>query len=181
MSGDGADCVLNAVICAMREAFSNESSFPPVGGGTDKVRVFAGDAAPLSAVDMHIDECGCGNDPFIWVRLMRRYRTLNFPQPYVGDNNCGGQKVIAVEVGVARCAAVFSPDGCDWTAYEAEAETSLDDSWRVELALCRASAKLKQPDADGDICSELVALDAVIPYGPEGGVYAWIGTLYASA
>lgn len=176
MSADGAECVLNEVICALREAFSRTGSFPPVGGGTDIVRVFAGNASPLEAVDMHINECGCGNDPFLWVRLMRRYRTVNFPQPYVGDSNCGMQKVIAVEFGIARCTALAaSPQGCGWTEYENEAETSLDDSWRIDLVLCRVSAKLK---ASG--CADLVSMDSVIPHGPEGGVYGWIGTLYAS-
>lgn len=172
MSVDGASCILNGVICALREAFTSESSYPPIGGGTDRVRVFAGEAAPLSAVDMHINECGCGNDPFIWVRLMRRYRTRTFPQPYVGEDPCGSPTAVAIEVGVARCAAMYE-EGCDWTAYEAEAEVSLDDSWRIDLALCRAAATLKKSG-----CSDAVAMDAVVPYGPEGGVIAWTGTLY---
>lgn len=173
MSVDGADCILNAVICALREAFTPQGSYPPIGGGTERVRVFAGEAAPLSAVDMHINECGCGNDPFVWVRLMRRFRTKAFPQPYVGEDPCGTPTALAIEIGVARCAAVYAED-CDWTAYESEAEVSLDDSWRVDLALCRAAAKLKESG-----CSDAVALDAVVPYGPEGGVIAWTGTLYA--
>lgn len=173
MLHDGADCILNKVICALREAFTATSSHPPLGGGTDRVRVFAGEAPPLSAVDMHLDDCGCGNDPFVWVRLTRRFRTAVFPQPYVGDNPCGTPRAVAIEIGVARCAAVFQ-EGCDWTAYESEAEVSLDDSARIELALCRAAALMKR-----DECSDMVALDAVVPYGPEGGVIAWIGTLYA--
>jgi hypothetical protein len=174
MLNDGADCIINKVICALKEAFSPTSSQPPIGGGTERVRVFAGEAAPLSAVDMHLDECGCGNDPFVWVRLVRRYRTQSFPQPYVGDAACGAPIAIAVEVGIARCAVVFTEGGCDWTAYESEAEVSLDDSARIELALCRAASLMKASN-----CSDAVALDAVVPFGPEGGVIAWVGTLYA--
>lgn len=173
MLNDGADCIINKVICALKEAFSPNSSQPPIGSGTERVRVFAGEAAPLSAVDMHLDDCGCGNDPFLWVRLVRRFRSQTFPQPYVGDNGCGSPRVIAIEVGIARCAAVNS-EGCDWTAYESEAEISLDDSARIELALCRAAALMKASK-----CSDMVALDAVVPFGPEGGVIAWVGNLYA--
>lgn len=169
---DPVSCVINAAICAVREAFSPESPLPPVGGGTSKVRVFAGDAAPLAAWDAHREDCECG-EPFLWVRLMRRYRTHSFPTPYVGPDPCPKPIVAAIEIGVGRCAAM-SMEGCDWTAYESEAEISLDDSWRVELALCRVIARLKK-----DGCSDTVATDAVIPYGPEGGVVAWIGTFYA--
>lgn len=174
MRVDGVDCILNNVICALREVFSPHSSQPPIGGGTERVRVFAGEAAPLSAVDMHLDECGCGNDPFLWVRLMRRYPSDldRFPSTNIGDNPCGNIMAVAVEVGIARCAAVFQ-ENCDWTAYESEAEISLDDSWRIELALCRATAMLKQSQ-----CSDATSIDAIIPYGPEGGIIAWTGTLY---
>lgn len=177
MLNDGVDCIINKVICALREAFSPTSSFPPLGGGTERVRVFAGAAPPLEAVDLHLrdDGCGCGGEPFVWVRLMRRYRSRNFPQPFVGVDPCGAPTVAAIEIGVARCAAVFAED-CDWSAYEAEAEVSLDDSRRIELALCRA---IKLLAAAPERCSEMVATDMVVPFGPEGGVIAWVGTLYA--
>lgn len=174
MLHDGAECIINNSITALREVFDPGSEYPPIGGGSTVVRFFAGDAAPLSAVDMHINdpECGCDR-PFLWVRMMRRYRSRMFPQPYVGDDPCGSPRVIAVELGVARCAAVFADD-CDWSSYEQEAETSLDDSHRIELALCRAVSLMKKSQ-----CSDMVATDSILPFGPEGGVYAWIGTLYA--
>lgn len=174
MLNDGVDCIINKTICALKEAFSPNASDPVLGGGTDRVRVFAGEAAPLSAVDMHLgdDGCGCGEQPFIWVRLMRRYRTQAFPTPDLSDN-CGAQRAVAIEVGVARCAAVFE-ESCSWTSYESEAEISIDDSARIELALCRAATLMRASH-----CSDSVAIDAVVPYGPEGGVIAWVGTLYA--
>jgi len=172
---DGAECVLNNVITALKQVFAPDSSHPPLGGGTEKVRVFAGEAAPLSAVDLHLadEDCACGQQPFLWVRLVRRYRSRAFPQPYVGDDPCGSPVVVAVEIGVARCAVMFS-DSCEWEDYANEAEVSLDDSWRIELALCRAATLMKRAN-----CSDVVAFDSIIPYGPEGGVIAWYGTLYA--
>lgn len=171
---DGADCIMNAVICAMREVFSPTSSQPPLGGGSDTVRLFAGDATPLGAVDMHIDDpdCGC-SQPFLWARLVRRYRSRTFPAPYVGIDPCGSPRVVAIEVGVARC-AVIAREACAWKDLEEEAEISMDDSWRIEMALCRASALMNAKQ-----CSDMTATDAVIPYGPEGGLIAWTGTIYA--
>lgn len=175
MLHDGVDCIINSVVCAMRELFTPDSPIPPLGGGSDKIRVFAGDAVPTSAVDMHNQdpECGC-DTPFLWVRLMRRYPVDlgRFPAASVGQHPCGNRMAVAIEVGVARCAAVFAED-CDWSAYESEAEVSLDDSRRIELALCRATALLKQHK-----CSDSTSIDAIVPAGPEGGVIAWLGTLF---
>lgn len=174
MMTDGAECALNHVITALKQAFDPTSVQPPLGGGSVNVRMFAGEAAPLSAVDLHFGDpgCACGESPFLWVRLVRRYRSKVFPQPFVGDDPCGLPRVVPIEVGVARCAVTFD-DTCTWEDYATEAEVSLDDSWRIELALCRAESLLKSSG-----CSDAVALDAVIPYGPEGGVIAWYGTLY---
>lgn len=175
MFNAGVECILNKIICAMREVFDPASSYPPLGGGSTVVRAFAGDATPMAAVDFHVNETGCGNDPFLWVRLARRYRSQTFPQPYVGPDGCAAQVVVAVEVGVARCAVIETGDGPDWDALANEAEISLDDSGRIELALCRASALMKSAN-----CSDMQAVDAVVPYGPDGGVIAWTGTIYAA-
>lgn len=177
MSGfnEGVECILNQVICAMREAFDPSSSYPPLGGGSTTVRVFAGAATPMAAVDIHINDTGCGQDPFLWVRLERRYRTQTFPQPYIGANGCAAQVAVAVEVGVARCAVIETGDGPDWTALAEEAEISLDDSGRIELALCRASTLMTSKG-----CSDMQAVDVIAPYGPDGGVIAWTGTIYAA-
>jgi hypothetical protein len=172
---EGVECILNKTICAMREVFDPASSNPPLGRGSTTIRTFAGDATPLAVVDMHVSEVGCGNTPFLWVRLVRRYRTQSFPQPYVGPDGCAAQIAVAVEIGVARCAAIQTEDGPDWKTLAEEAEISLDDSGRIELALCRASALMTASK-----CSDMQALDAVVPYGPDGGVIAWTGTLYAA-
>lgn len=171
----GVECIINQIICAMREAFDPNSSYPPLGGGSTIIRTFAGDATPLAAVDLHINDVDCGNAPFLWVRLVRRYRSQTFPNPYVGKDGCASQRVVAVEVGVARCAVIETGDGPKWADLATEAEISLDDSGRIELAMCRAFALMQK-----DQCSDMQAADAVIPYGPEGGVIAWTGTLYAA-
>lgn len=173
MLHDGADCILNTVVCALRDWFTPDQVNPPLGGGTTTVRLFAGDVIPTSLVDMHVNDPACGcTQPFVWVRLLRRYRSREFPQPYVGDDPCGTPVVIAVEVGIARCATLMQ-NTCTWAALETEAEVSLDDSRRIELALCRAAGQLKQSQ-----CSDAVAIDSVLPHGPDGGVLGWVGTLY---
>lgn len=173
MYEDPANCVINTVANGLRAAFDPDSEQPPVGGGTTQVRLFAGDAIPIQAWDFFRGDDDCPDEPFVWVRLMRRYRSKNFPSPYLGGDPCPAPVVIAVEVGVARCAAVAMGD-CDWTCYENEAEVSVDDSMRIERALCYASSLMKK-----DLCSPQIALDVISPVGPEGGVIAWTGTLYA--
>lgn len=169
---EGVECIINAAIFAMREAFDPNSSMPPLGGGGGDVRVFAGSGAPMDAVDMHVSDCGC-DKPFLWVRLVRRYKTKTFPQPYVGALECDVMNAVAIEVGVARCAAL-SAEAPDWKTLAEEAEISLDDSGRIELALCRAADLMKTRE-----CSDIQAVDAVVPYGPEGGIISWVGTMYA--
>lgn len=172
MSGrkvDQASCVVDAAMNALREAFAPASN--PLGGGTTAVRFFAGDAAPLAAWNAHAGECGCG-EPFIWVRLVRRYRTGEaFPAPYAGASPCGMPTAVAVEVGIARC-AVVDAEPC-WADYENEAEVSLDDSWRLELAMCRMQSLVTSQG-----CGVSFAQDVETPYGPEGGITAWVCTVY---
>lgn len=172
---DSSSCVINHLIAAMKEAFDPNSSNPPDGGGSEVVRLFAGEAIPLAAWNAHAAESRnnrgeCG-DPFLWVRLTRRFRTQTFPAQFVGPAPCGLPVVLALEVGVGRCAIVdLEPT---WDDYANEAEISIDDSWRIELALCRALSKALE-----DECATNTAVEAIVPYGPEGGVIAWMGTAY---
>lgn len=174
MFEDPANCVINTTASVLKLFFDPSGDQPPIGGGTALVRLFAGEALPIQAWDFFRgDGEGC-DEPFVWVRLMRRYRTRDFPTPYVGGEPCPMPVVIAVEVGVARCAAISTGADCDWSCFENEAEISVDDSMRIERALCYAAGKLT-----ADLCSPLIGLDAILPYGPEGGVIAWTGILYA--
>jgi hypothetical protein len=81
--------------------------------------------------------------------------------------------VLAVEVGVAWCAVTDQePRWSDWAT---EAEKSLDTSWRLEQALCRAVARL-----DADDAQRQIGTSTLTPYGPEGDAIAWTGIIYVS-
>lgn len=169
---DPALAVVAAYLDAMRKAFNpNDAEFPPTGGGTTNVRFFAGDGPALAAFEAHAEGTDCA-EPFVWVRVMRRYRSKVFPSPVLDqEQGCGTARVVAIEVGVARC-SVTVQETPTWEAYDAEADMSLEDSYRVEIALCLAATALRG-------AGHSVATDIINPYGPEGGVIAWVGTAYA--
>lgn len=168
---DPAMEVIEAVIATMGEMFRGDAACPPKVGGTDSIRFFAGDGAPLAAWDSHVSQ-GC-DEPFVWVRAMRRYRSRAFPAPTVDAGPCDLPKVIAVEVGVGWCAVIDQEPR--WSDYEREALLSMDAAWRIEEALCAAATVLRRGASQ-----RMVGTDTLAPYGPEGGVIAWTGVLYAS-
>ncbi|MBV9871738.1 MAG: hypothetical protein JO214_14050 [Frankiaceae bacterium] len=165
--------VVAAARTALLDWFKPDSAVPARVGTTTTVRAFAGDGAPLTAWDSHASE-SC-SEPFVWTRLMRRYRSQTFPSPTIDTSPCKLPRVVAVEIGVGWCAYVPEPDRVIAAEYEKEAEISGDTSWRMEEALCMASALLRQDDG-----SRQVGTDTIAPYGPEGGVIAWTGVLYAT-
>ncbi|QNL30147.1 hypothetical protein SEA_MARIOKART_20 [Gordonia phage Mariokart] len=172
LCGDATSEVIAAFTQAMREAFDPDSDCPPFGGGSTNVHLFAGDGIPLAAWNSHADGDDCEH-PFLWVRLVRRYRSKAFPAPTIDPGPCRLPVVLAVEIGVGRCAVVdLSPS---WEDYTREAETSIDDGWRLDRAMCRAAALItrsRPPVGSG------FATDAITPYGPEGGVVAMTGIAY---
>lgn len=168
---DPAMEVIDAVIATMGEMFRADAQCPPAVGGTANIRFFAGDGAPLAAWDSHVSQ-GC-DEPFVWVRAMRRYRSRTFPAPTIDAGPCALPKVIAVEVGVGWCAVIAQKPR--WSDYANEAAVSMDAAWRIEEALCAAATVLRRGDSQ-----RLVGTDTLAPYGPEGGVIAWTGVLYAS-
>ena len=165
---DPASEVIDVFTAAIREAFAPDSECPPLGGGATEVRFFAGDGAPLAAWDAHAAGTGC-DTPFLWVRAMRRYYTETFPTPTIATWPCNLPEVVAIEVGVGRCAVVDAEPS--WDDYAREAEVSLDDSWRIKLTMDRAACKLRDRN-------HFVGTDTIAPYGPEGGVIAWTGVAY---
>lgn len=168
---DPVSDVVDAFLRAMKAAFNPADSIaPPLGGGSTDVRFFAGDGAlPGSLIPS-----GSGRKcpPLLWVRVDRRYRYQagRFPAAYVGDAPCKDSlRAVAIEVGIGRCSTMeASPT---WSQLEREAEIALDDSWRIELALCAAEAELRGP-------KRVFATDTVAPVGPEGGITAWTGMAY---
>lgn len=168
---DPVECVIDGMQHSLRLAFSNDSSQPPVGLGTDTVRFVAGDALPMAMWDAHTDSGQDCDRPLVWVRLSRRYRTQAFPAQVVSSDSCSKPVVAVVEAGIARCAVTDVEPS--WEQYEREAEVSLDDSWRLERALCHAAESLRSSG-----CATNAGVDNLVPYGPEGGVIAWMGELY---
>lgn len=158
---DPASAVITTVMSSLAALFNPNSDCPPAGGGSTDVRFFAGDGAP-------IDEVSC-DSPFLWVRLASRFRSEQFPEPSITLSPCGGFEVIQVEIGVARCAAMDT--GITRNQYATEAETSLDDSWRIGKTLCLIR---------GLLTDHQIGADMVNPYGPEGGVIAWSTNIYIS-
>lgn len=166
---DPASEVVNAFIDALKRLFDPGQPCPPDGGGTENVRFFAAEGPPIEVWNAHNAGSGQCKEPFVWVRLVTRYRSENFPTPTVAKQSCDLPVVVVLEIGVARCSVV--DERARWSAYAKEAEVSLDDSWRIELALCTAAKALR---AD----NHAVGTDSITPYGPEGGVYAWSALAY---
>ncbi|AXN53294.1 hypothetical protein PBI_THONKO_22 [Mycobacterium phage Thonko] len=165
--------IVNTFVGVLKDVFDPdpEGPCPPLVGTTANVRFFAGEGAPLAAWNAHAEGEGC-DDPFLWVRVMRRYRSRTFPAPVAASESdiiCDMPKVVAVEIGVGRCAVVDQEPS--WDDYAREAQISLDDSWRIESAVCAVTKRLAAK-------SYRVGADTIAPVGPEGGVIAWTAVVY---
>lgn len=161
--------VVDIVKTAVLSSFNPDSEFPPAGGGSTTCRVVAGDVVALEMWDAHAQGTDCA-EPFLWERVMRRFRSKTLFSPTIALA-CDTARVVEIEIGVARCSALRAEP--DWDELAVEAEISLDDCFRVEVALCRAQTALK----DAGFTS---GTNTIVPYGPEGGVVAWRGTLFVS-
>lgn len=164
---DPAADAIAIVMNTMKAVFDPASACPPRGGGSTEVRFFTFAGAPLGAWDAHSHE-GC-EAPFLWVRLDSRFRTQSFPDEQIDAGPCRGQRAIGLEIGVGRCSSAEAET--DWEELNREAAIGLDDSWRIETALCYASSALTAAGYSA-------ATDSIVPYGPEGGVSAWSGMLF---
>ena len=164
---------------ALATLFGPSDDCPPLIGSTENVRTIAGDGLPLEAWDAHKGGGrkggGCA-EPFIWQRVRRRYRSTNFPHPAISTSPCAALRVIELELGVGWCAEIGSERGqVAWERLDAEATKSMDVAWRLEEALCLAAKKISD-DEEG----RHTGTDTLVPYGPDAGVIAWSGILYAS-
>lgn len=166
---DNAREIITTAQAVLLEFFGPDAAVKAKVGTVNEVRLFAGDGIPLAAWN---SIGGCG-DVFVWVRAVRRYRTRAFPTPTIDAAPCGLSKAIALEVGVASCASM--DESPRWEDYAREADESMDTAWRLEEALCVLSRRLKRDDSE-----RLTGVDTVTPYGPDGGVLAWTGVLYAT-
>lgn len=166
--GDPAYDIVTKVIVIMRAIFGPEGAgCAPVGGGTNRVNFVTGEGPDwdpmVGRYGEDSDDAACQN-PFVWVRLVSRYRSEQFPEPTV-INTCGGISVIALELGVGRCVNIDPV--ADYDVIAQEAEWGLDDSYRLDKVVCI----LTGPDGLGK--DALIAADPILPSGPEGGGIVW--------
>ncbi|NKY48038.1 hypothetical protein [Nocardia cerradoensis] len=166
---DPVATVIGLALTRLRQVFAPDASAPPLGGGTDTVYILAGDTGIIPEwVGTNSDSCDdCG--PYIWVRLVRRWRTTEFPTESV-TADCGAQKAITIEAGIARC----HPVDADAAELEQLAAVQWDDAWRIDLALCAAMG-----DAEAAGRVGRAALGPGEPFGPEGLVIAWTQLAHA--
>ena len=110
----------------------------------------------------------------LWVNVLRRYRTRNFPVEDASAG-CGGALCVVVQVGAARCAAVLDEYGNppDAAVMEREALMLLDDADRLEAALCRAAGDLES----GGLVNQTV-IGGWEPIGPMGGITSGVMTAW---
>lgn len=165
---DPAAHVIDVATVALRDVFDPDSECPPRGGGSTKVRFLTSDDGGLPFWD------GSCKQPFLWLRVQQRYRstTRDFPAAVVGSSVCGtgSIRVLAVELGVARC-SVAGAKTPSWDKLHEEALVGLDDSWRIEKALCVMVGRLRAKD-------RAVGTDSIAPVGPEGDVVGHTGVAY---
>lgn len=168
---DPASGVIDTFTAALGAAYSVTSSCPPDGlTATPVVYFFGGETAPLEAWNAHSADPGC-DVPFLWVRFAGRYSTRDFPNPVTGPVDCGVPTAIEVEIGVAWCADINS--AATPADYAVDAEASLIHSWRLDRARAVAWATLRDDN-------HKVAVDVIAPYGPEGGIMAWMTSTHVS-
>lgn len=169
---DPAQIYAGVVQAAMRKIFdpARTDECRPLGEGTTDVKFFASATTPLAAWDSFSRDGEC-TGPFMWVRLVSRYRSTEFPQQSTAPGPCAGTRVIELEVGIGRC--VMMRETTDWQVMAEEMEISRDDSFQIENILCLASGELATTHH-----VSLVSTDNIVPYGPAGGIQGWSGILY---
>ncbi len=166
---DPATEVINTAVAAMARRFDPDQECPPHAGGSTEVRFLPGaDGFPVWAT-IHDDRC----DPLLWVRVVQRYRSTPTEFPAVVEESVqrcatGAFNVLEIAVGVTRCSVMDTDiQHVDWATIADEAAASLDDSWRVQQALC--DIRLLQSK------SRAVNTANVACAGPEGGYITWAG------
>lgn len=159
--------IVGLVADQLKLYFDPELSVPPLGGGTDTVHILAGDTVspPWLEGDDGCDGCG----PYLWVRLVKRWRTEDFPS-ISQISMCTTAQAVTVEAGIARCYP-YDPDEDDQTT---AAMVQLDDSYRLDAALCAA---MRAAEDKGIAVN--TALGAGDPYGPNGLLIAWTQQAHA--
>ena len=170
MIQDASQEFVTELINVVRAVYRPDSEYPPVGGGTTAVHFVSGEGPSwdpmLGRYGDEQDQTDCP-DPFLWVRLITRYRSTSFPEAAVADG-CDGIPVLVMEVGVGRCVNI-DPE-VDWSVIAKEAEWGLDDAYRLDKIACVLKGYLAN--------RALVAAEPATPEGPDGGGIVWSTTVY---
>jgi len=171
---DPASDVVTAYVKALRDMYDPKGPCPPVNGSAN-VRTLSGAGPAAAAFEDHRRQVRDCKEPFLWVRVGRRYRAQpggSLAQPIIDQaTECmANPRVVQIEVGVGRC-AVADFTKATWDDYSREFEEGLDDSWRIENVLCRAATRLRKT-------GHKIGSNTIDPYGPEGAVVMWVGTAY---
>jgi hypothetical protein len=154
----------------VRAVYSPTSDYPPVGGGSTKVHFVSGEGPSWDPLAGRIGEQGDDEDcpdPFLWVRLVNRYRSETFPEATMRPG-CPGIPVLVLEVGVGRCVNIDA--AVDWSIIATEAEWGLDDAFRLDKIVCVLTGYLGE--------RALVAAEPITPEGPDGGGIVWSTTIF---
>lgn len=159
--------IIGLAVTRLREVYAADASVPPLGGGTDQVWILAG--AEVVPPPWVATEDGGDCAPYLWVRLVRKWRTTEFPNEMIAAG-CNVAQAITIEAGIARC----HPEDADIGEIEEIAAIQWDDAWRIDRALCGAMADAKKAGAAGE-----AALGPGEPFGPEGLVIAWSQLAFA--
>lgn len=153
----------------VRAVYHPDSNYPPIGGGTTQVHLVSGEGPSWDPMAGRIGEQDgekCPN-PFVWVRLLSRYRSESFPEPST-TVSCPGISVLALEVGVGRCVNIDAE--VDWRVIAQEAEWGIDDAYRLDKIACVLSGYLAN--------RALVAAEPAVPEGPDGGGIVWSSNVF---
>lgn len=172
MSADKAVGVIGAVEASLGRWFGPDSEFPPIGGAIEQVHVLAGDqVAPPPWVGISEDCSNCS--AYLWVRLVARWRTgqsANQPPSAAVIAKCNQSRGITIEAGVARC----HPLEGTRDELEQHALIQLDDSWRIDNALC---AGMKAAEKAGFATNTGIGTGE--PWGPEALLLIWTQKAFA--
>lgn len=167
---DPSQDVVTELMKVVRAVYDPNTSYPPVGGGTTKVHLVSGEGPSWDPMASRIGEQGGDSDcpdPFIWVRLLSRYRSTAFPEPS-SIPGCAGIPVLALEVGVGRCVNIDAE--VDWRIIAQEAEWGIDDAYRLDKIACVLAGHLGE--------TALVSSEPAVPEGPDGGGIVWSNTVF---
>lgn len=157
----------------LRVVFDPLGPNPPLCKGTcvPPIRRLAGDSIALDSLFDSDGVCGGCGSAFLWIRIVRRFHTIAFPQE-TQDSKCSSTLAVIVEAGIARCVDVGSAQEPPKPENQEQEFLCLsDDAFRIDKALCRAASIAER---DGITLAHV--LGGGEGQGPQGGAVTWYQT-----